>query len=262
MSDTLGVICGIRIASAAGCQVMAAFGWGPPGGGGSQGARWPRRDGDAHARTLVGTPGCLPASGPRSCPWPIPWSHLRPSSPGGATVRRVLPASSACQEDLRPDSLPAGLIGRTYFTQEAPVVAENLCDAIRRDIPSPETMQPPAHCGDAVHRLPEPRSPFPAGAVVPGGPQGNPWPATDAYASDGSSGDLPDQVSEFLADRRPARFPRLSRPQCVRNRVRCQASTVAGCTKTRTSRQRAQRRASHDQKIRSQGRTWGRRIDR
>ena len=56
--------------------------------------------------------------------------------------------------------------------------------------------------------------------------------------------------------------PRLSRPQCVRNRVRCQASTVAGCTKTRTSRQRAQRRASHDQKIRSQGRTWGRRIDR
>jgi hypothetical protein len=84
-------------------------------------ARWPRRDGDADRRTMTGASGCLPASGPESCPWPTPWGLLRRSSRGRVTVRRVRPASSACQEDLQPDSLPAGLIGRTYFRQGAPL---------------------------------------------------------------------------------------------------------------------------------------------
>ena len=53
----------------------------------------------------------------------------------------------------------------------------------------------------------------------------------------------------------------LSRAQWARKRVRCQAITVAGCTKTRTSCQRRQCRTSHTQKIRSVGRIAGRRID-
>jgi hypothetical protein len=40
-------------------------------------------------------------SRPGSWPWPIPWSHLRPSSPGGATDRRLLLTALACQEDLK-----------------------------------------------------------------------------------------------------------------------------------------------------------------
>ena len=60
---------------------------------------------------------------------------------------------------------------------------------------------------------------------------------------------------------RPGSF-RLRRAQCSRKRVRCQASTVAGCTKTRTSRQRDQLRDRHAQTRRSGGRTRGRRIDR
>ena len=62
---------------------------------------------------------------------------------------------------------------------------------------------------------------------------------------------------------RPYSGPRwLRRAQWSRNRWRCQASTVAGCTKTRTSRQRDQPRDSHDQKSRSGRRTRGRRMDR
>jgi len=55
---------------------------------------------------------------------------------------------------------------------------------------------------------------------------------------------------------------RLRRAQWARNRWRCQASTVADCTKTRTSRQRGQPRDSHAQTRRSGGRTRRRRIDR
>lgn len=54
---------------------------------------------------------------------------------------------------------------------------------------------------------------------------------------------------------------RLSCAKCSRNRRRCQASTVVGWTKTRTSCQRAQCRANHTQTIRSEGRIWVRRTD-
>jgi hypothetical protein len=60
-------------------------------------ARWPRRDGDAGARTVVGAPGSVPASGPVSCPWPTPWGLLRRSSGGGVTDRRLLLTASTCQ---------------------------------------------------------------------------------------------------------------------------------------------------------------------
>jgi hypothetical protein len=56
----------------------------------------------------------MPALGPERCPWPIPWSHLGPSSPGRATDRRLRLTASACQEDLQPDSLPAGLFAPVF----------------------------------------------------------------------------------------------------------------------------------------------------
>ena len=74
-------------------------------------------------------------------------------------------------------------------------------------------------------------------------------------------GDLPDQLPDGRGEYRPG--PRwLRRAQWSRNRRRCQASTVAGCTNIKTSRYRAQPRASHDQRIRSLGRTCSRRVDR
>ncbi len=104
MSDPLGIIYRIRIASPAGCRVVARFGWRPPGGGGSQ---W-RDSGDGLGTQTYGQwrahSRCLPASGPESCPCSTPWGPPR-SSGQTAIGRRVLLPASACQvRRLRGDS--------------------------------------------------------------------------------------------------------------------------------------------------------------
>jgi len=115
-------------------------------------ARWPRRNRDAHARRLVGTPGCLPALGPKHCPWPIPWGLLRRSSQGGATVRRVLPAFSACQARW--------LCGGRRMRERAKDVTGWLF--------APRGMAQ-AHRGSSSPRIAPPNPPRPAWSALPKG---------------------------------------------------------------------------------------------
>jgi len=75
-------------------------------------------------------------------------------------------------------------------------------------------------------------------------------------------GDVPDQLSDFLRDRRPARLPPTEASPVVAKALALPAEHGRRLHEDQDFRQRAQCRASHDQKIRSLRRTRGRRIDR
>jgi hypothetical protein len=65
------------------------------------------------------------------------------------------------------------------------------------------------------------------------------------------------RISSLIGGR-PGFSTLLRRAQWSQKRLRCHAITVAGWTKTRTSRHAAQWRDSQDQKMRSSGRMGGR----